>query len=94
MFLVVERDRCVMLEISPLSMSRFSRQYDIISQPYGPSRTVTRIAILLYMLVMFEPHRKHTYWPPRAVTVIALLLIYNVRISQETRMGLHGLLRR
>jgi hypothetical protein len=36
------------------------------------------------------PHRKHTHWPPRPVTGTALC--DNVRTSQETPLGLHGLL--
>jgi hypothetical protein len=38
--------------------------------------------------------RKHTYGPPRPVTGIALLFLYvdHVCTSQETPMGLHGLL--
>jgi hypothetical protein len=35
------------------------------------------------------------YRPPRTLIGIALLLyVYRVRTSQETRIGLHGLLRR
>jgi hypothetical protein len=39
---------------------------------YGPPRSVTWIALPLYMQMMFVPHRKHTYGPPRPVMWIAL----------------------
>jgi hypothetical protein len=40
---------------------------------YEPLLSVTGIALLLYMQMMFVPQRKHTYEPPRSITEIALL---------------------
>jgi hypothetical protein len=40
------------------------------------------------MYVMFVPHRKHIYRPPRPVTGMALLFLYvdGARTSQETHV--------
>jgi DNA-directed RNA polymerase subunit N (RpoN/RPB10) len=37
-----------------------------------PPRSITGIDILFYVKMMFVPHKKYTYGPPRSVTVIAL----------------------
>jgi hypothetical protein len=44
--------------------------------------------------MMFVPHRKHTYGPPRPLMKIALLSIYRwcSYLTGNTLMGLHGLL--
>jgi hypothetical protein len=36
--------------------------------------------------MMFVPDKIHTYWPPRCVRGIALLLYVDIRASQETRL--------
>jgi hypothetical protein len=58
-----------------------------------PERPVTGIA-LLFMCMLFVPHRKHV----RVSTAcyrdsFTFLYVDDVRTSQETRTGLHGLLR-
>jgi hypothetical protein len=62
---------------------------------YGPPRTVTGIATLFYMWMMFVSHKKHTYEPPRPVTGIALLYyVYMIFLPHRNHtLGLHGLLR-
>jgi hypothetical protein len=51
------------------------------------------IALLFYMQTMFVPHRKHL-WASTACYGHSFTLLYvdDVRTSQETPMGLHGLL--
>jgi hypothetical protein len=46
------------------------------------------------MWIMFIPHRKHTYGPPRTVNGISLLFICGLcsYLSGNTAMGFHGLL--
>jgi hypothetical protein len=43
---------------------------------YGPPRSVTGIALLSCMQMLFVHHRRHTYGPLRPVTWIALLYLY------------------
>jgi hypothetical protein len=52
-----------------------------ISQPHGFLRPLTGIALLLYMQIMFGPHRKHTYAPPRSVTGIAFVSFSTLRYN-------------
>jgi hypothetical protein len=40
------------------------------------SRACYEYSFTFYMWMMFVPDRKHTYWPPRSVTGIALLFYY------------------
>jgi hypothetical protein len=57
-------------------VSRLSRLCGIfrILQTYRPSRPVTEIVLLVYMYMMFVPHRKYTYGPTHYLTGIALLV--------------------
>jgi hypothetical protein len=55
----------------------FSMQFKFVPHRkhiYEPPRSVTGIALLLYMYMTFVPHRKHIYESPRPVTGIALIL--------------------
>jgi hypothetical protein len=50
--------------------------------------SVTRIALLFYMQIIFVPLSKHNYQPAQSVTAIALIFLYvdDVRTSQETHL--------
>jgi hypothetical protein len=66
------------------SLSRFSRQCGIlnISHTCRPPWAVTGMALLvyIYICIMFVPHRRRTYGPPRPATGIALLLLIYIYI--------------
>jgi hypothetical protein len=67
----VERGRSVRLTLP--SMNHLPRQCGIlnISQSNSPSRPITGIALLFYV-IMFVPHRKQVCRPPRPVKGIPL----------------------
>jgi hypothetical protein len=60
----------------PPSVSRLSNQCGIleVSLPYKPLMSVTAITLLSSTYIMFLPHNKNVYNPPRRVTRITLLL--------------------
>jgi hypothetical protein len=49
----VERGRCVRLTDSPHCVSRLSRYVENVSQPYGPPRSATGIALLSFLLLFY-----------------------------------------
>jgi hypothetical protein len=65
------------LKPSSPSVSRLSIQFEIfdIPQPYRIPRPITEIDLLFYSWIMFLPHRKHTYGPPRPTARMTLLLL-------------------
>jgi hypothetical protein len=61
----------------------------------GSPRPVTEIALLFYIIRCSYLKGNTTYGLPQPVTGIAsLLYVDDVRTTQETSVGLHGLLRR
>jgi hypothetical protein len=87
----------VRLITSQTTVSRLSRKCAIsnISQHYRPRRSVMGMALLSYMYLMFVPHRKHTYNPPRTVTGTALHFIctWCSYLTVNSPRDLHGVLR-
>jgi hypothetical protein len=82
-------------------MNQLSRHCGIlkISQPYRLPRLVMGITLLIYLSMIFVPHRKHTCVPPRCVTEIALLLVtfklcsifcYHRILITNFKIPLHG----
>jgi hypothetical protein len=57
-----------------------------VSQPYRPARPVTGRALLLYMFVMFVPHRKHM--PPQPANAYNFIFLYvdGVHTLQEIHL--------
>jgi hypothetical protein len=51
--------------------------------------SVTGIALLFYMQMIFLPHRKHTHRPPRPVRSMSLRFwyVYNIHASEETHVS-------